>query len=156
VQAYQSYIFNRTLSIAVERGEDLSKLRAGDNWADASLDGLVISAPRGVRDAPTAGAIPLVQVVGYAFRNYGSRFDACLLQELEEEGIEPGRFYLEELQEASQEGGFRRPALVVREEGWKIQDGNAGLKFVLPRGQYATVLLREIVKAEDPGAAGLA
>ncbi len=155
VQAYQSYIFNRTVSTAVERGEDLSKLGAGDNWAQASPDGLVVTAPRGVRDPPARNAVPLVQTVGYAFRNYGSRFDSCLTVALEAEGVEPGRFYLEEMQEASQEGGFRRPALVVKEESWKVQDGNAGLKFVLPRGQYATVLLREVVKAEDPTGAGL-
>jgi tRNA pseudouridine13 synthase len=156
VQAYQSCIFNRTLSIAVERGEDLSKLVAGDNWAQASPDGLVVTAPRGVRDPPSTRAVPLVQVAGYAFRNYGSRFDRCLLQALEAERVEPGRFYLEGMQEVSQEGGFRRPALVTREETWEAQDGRAGLKFVLPRGQYATVLLREIVKSEDPAAAGLA
>jgi tRNA pseudouridine13 synthase len=156
VQAYQSYIFNRTLSIAVEKGEDLSKLVAGDNWAQASSDGLVISAPRGVKDAPTTRAVPLVQVVGYAFRNYGSRFDLYLLQALEAEGVRPGRFFIEQMQEASQEGGFRRPALVARDETWEVQDGKASLKFVLPRGQYATVLLREIVKAEDPAGAKLA
>ena len=156
VQAYQSYVFNRTVSIAVERGEELSKLSAGDNWAHASSDGLEISAPRGVKDIPTPGAVPLVQVVGYAFRNYGSRFDSCLTQALESEGVGPGRFFLEEMQEASQEGGFRRPALVVREGSWKVQDGSASLRFVLPKGQYATVLLREIVKAEDPAGSGLA
>ena len=156
VQAYQSYVFNRTLSVAVERGEDLSRLGAGDNWAEATHDGLVISAPRGVRDAPTAGAVPLVQVVGYAFRDYGSRFDSCLKEALEAEGVEPKRFYLEEMQEASQEGGFRRPALVVRDGSWKVQDGTASLRFVLPKGQYATVLLREIAKPEDPAGAGIA
>ena len=156
VQAYQSYIFNRTLSIAVGKGEDLSKLSAGDNWAQASPDGLTVSAPRGVRDPPAPDAVPLVQVAGFAFRNYGSRFDSCLLQALEAEEVGPGRFYLEDMQEASQEGGFRRPALVVREESWRVEDGNAGMKFVLPRGQYATVLLREMVKAEDPAGAGLA
>ena len=156
VQAYQSYVFNRTLSIAAERGEDLSGLREGDNWAQASPDGLVVSEPRGVRDVPTGGAVPLVQVVGYAFRNYGSRFDSCLMEALEEEGLVPNRFYLEGMQEVSQEGGFRRPALVVREESWKVEDGDLHMKFILPRGQYATVLLREIVKAEDPAAAGLA
>ena len=156
VQAYQSYIFNRTLSIAVENGEDLSRMRAGDNWAQASPDGMVVSAPRGVRDPPTSGAVPLAQVAGFAFRDYGSRFDSCLLRALEAEGVRPGRFYLEEMQEASQEGGFRRPSLVVREESWKVGDGDAGLKFVLPRGEYATVLLREMVMAEDPAGAGLA
>ena len=156
VQAYQSYIFNRTLSIAVERGEDLSKLGGGDNWAQASSDGLALSAPRGVKDPPTDAAVPLIQVAGYAFRNYRSRFDSCLLEALETEEVEPGRFYLEEMQEVSQEGGFRRPALVVREGSWTSKDGDARLEFVLPKGQYATVLLREIIKAEDPAGAGLA
>lgn len=156
VQAYQSYIFNRTLSIAAEKGEDLSRFAAGDNWAQASADGLRISAPRGVKDPPGGDAVPLAQVAGYAFRNYGSRFDACLAKALEEEGVEAGEFFLEEMQEASQEGGFRRPALVVREGSWKVQDGEARLRFVLPKGQYATVLLREVVKPEDPAGSGLA
>jgi tRNA pseudouridine13 synthase len=154
VQAYQSYIFNRTMSLAVERGEDISRFVPGDNWAE-SPGGLVVSPPRGVRDPPTRDAIPMAQLVGYAFRDYGSRFDSCAVEVLEDEGVRPGQFYLEGMQEASQEGGFRRPSLVVRDESVVAEGGSVSLRFTLAKGEYATILLREIVKPDDPASAGL-
>jgi tRNA pseudouridine13 synthase len=155
VQAYQSYVFNRTLSMAIAEGEDISKMQPGDNWAEASPDGLLTSAPRGVRDAPNASAVPMVQVVGYAFRNYLSRFDGHLEAVLESEGVEPGSFYVKEMQEVSAEGGFRRPHLAVRDSSWNIDGQTAAIKFTLGKGQYATVLIREILKPRDPVASGL-
>ena len=155
VQAYQSYIFNLTLSRAIAEGEDISKMEPGDNWAEESLDGLLTSAPRGVRDIPAVRAVPMVQVVGYAFRNYGSRFDRCMGAVLESEGVEPGSFYVKEMQEVSAEGGFRRPHLAVRDASWNIEGQTATIRFTLGKGQYATILIREILKPRDPVASGL-
>ncbi len=131
-------------------------MRSGDNWADTSPDGLVTSPPRGVRDNPAPGAVPMVQVAGYAFRDYGSRFDRCLKGVLEAEGVEPGSFYVKEMQEVSAEGGFRRPHLAVRDASWSVEGSEATLRFTLGKGQYATVLLREVLKPRDPVASGLA
>jgi len=156
VQAYQSYVFNRTLSRAIAEGDDISRLEPGDNWAEVSPDGLVTSAPRGVRDVPSVRAVPMVQVVGYAFRNYGSRFDTCLGAVLQSEGVVPGAFYVKEMQEVSAEGGFRRPHLAVRDASWSIDGGKVTIKFTLGKGQYATVLLREVLKPRDPVTSGLA
>ncbi len=156
VQAYQSLIFNRTLSMAMEKGEDLAAARQGDNWAELSLDGLVASRVRGVRDPLAPGAVPMVQIAGYAFRDYGSRFDACLKEVLAAEGIAPREFFVQEMQEVSSEGGFRRPHLAIREPGWEVEGSTARLRFTLGRGQYATVFLREVIKPDDPAAAGLA
>ena len=156
VQAYQSYVFNRTLSRVMAEGEDISKMVPGDNWAEASPDGLLTSAPRGVRDSPTARAVPMVQVVGYAFRDYGSRFDRHIGAVLESEGVRPSSFYVKEMQEVSAEGGFRRPHLAMRDASWEIDGNKASLKFTLGKGQYATVLIREILKSRDPVASGLA
>jgi tRNA pseudouridine13 synthase len=155
VQAYQSMIFNRTLSRAIETGVDISTFQEGDNWADVSEDGLVTSAARGVRDAPTMRAVPMVQLVGYAYRDYGSRFDALIKEVLEDEGVTPGQFYVKEMQEISSEGGFRRPHMAVRDSNWSVVGGTARLGFTLARGQYATVLLREIIKPMDPTGSGL-
>ena len=156
VQAYQSYIFNRTLSRAIAGGEDISKMEPGDNWAEATPDGLLTSVPRGVRDVPTAGAVPMVQVVGYAFRDYASRFDRHIEVVLESEEVKPGSFYVKEMQEVSAEGGFRRPHLAVRDTSRNIDGQTATMKFTLGKGQYATVLIREILKSRDPVASGLA
>jgi tRNA pseudouridine13 synthase len=156
VQAYQSYVFNRTISRAIAEGEDISKMEPGDNWAEASTDGLTTSAPRGVRDNPTMRAVPMVQVVGYAFRDYGSRFDRRTAAVLESEEVKPGSFYVKEMQEVSSEGGFRRPHLAIQNASWKIDGYTATIKFTLGKGQYATVLIREILKPMDPVASGLA
>ncbi len=156
VQAYQSWIFNRTVSRALLAGSDISKLERGDNWAVASGDGLLLGAVRGVRDPPTGDAVPMVQLVGFAYRDYGSRFDALIREVLESEGVNPGSFYVKELQEVSAEGGFRRPHMAIGSPSWSVTEMTATLEFTLAKGQYATVLLREIIKPEDPVAAGLA
>jgi tRNA pseudouridine13 synthase len=156
VHAYQSWIFNRTLSRAVSMGEDISVLKKGDNWASVSRDGLVTSRVGGVKDPPAADSVPMVQVVGYAYRDYGSRFDSLTKDVLEEEGVTPAQFFVEGMQEVSSEGGFRRPHLGFCGASWKVAEGTSELKFTLGKGQYATALLREIIKPRDPAAAGLA
>jgi tRNA pseudouridine13 synthase len=155
VQAYQSAIFNRTISAAVAAEEDISTYRTGDNWAEVSADGLVTSRVMGVKDHAARTAVPMVQVVGYAFRDYGSRFDRYVKDAMKEEGVSPGQFYIREMQEVSSEGGFRRPHMAVRDLSWEVEGDTARLRFTLGRGQYATVLLREIIKPGDPVAAGL-
>ena len=156
VQAYQSMVFNKSLSVALTRGEDVSEFREGDNWAEVSADGLATSRIRGVRDPRVARVVPMMQIVGYAYRDYGSRFDACVMEALKAEGILPRQFYIQEMQEVSAEGGFRRPHLALRDGSWSVEGTTAALKFTLGKGQYATVLLREIVKAGDPTEAGIA
>jgi tRNA pseudouridine13 synthase len=156
VQAYQSFIFNRTLSLALSKGEDISHARRGDNWVHGPAEGLSSSKVMGVREVPTEGAAPMVQVVGYAFRDYGSRFDACLKEVLKHEGVLTQRFYVDEMQEVSAEGGFRKPHMDVTDEAWSVEGDSARLSFTLAKGEYATVLLREIIKPSDPSAAGLA
>ena len=154
VHAYQSFIFNRTLSLAVEEGEDISSFKEGDNWCETTPDGLGTKRVRGVRDEAPAGAIPLVQIPGFAWRDYGSRFDSYASRVMRDDGLEGRQFYVEEVQEVSAEGGFRRPHLPVSEAKVSVDGDSATLGFTLGRGSYATVLLREIVKPEDPDEAG--
>lgn len=153
-QAYQSYIFNRTLSRAMQKGIDISICEAGDNWGELTDEGLVLRKVHGVREPQVEGAVPLVQLIGFAYRNYGSRFDACVEEVLAEEGVSPREFYVKEMQEVSVEGGFRRPHLTVLGESYQLDGDVAILSFVLARGEYATVLMREVVKPSDPHSAG--
>ena len=155
-QAYQSYLFNRTLSLAIGRGLGISGPEAGDNWGDLSPDGLVLTKVHGVREPLAGGAVPLVQLAGYAYRNYGSRFDRCLESVMEEEGVSAKEFYVEEMQEVSVEGGFRRPHMTAKDTSCAVEGKTARLGFTLARGEYATVLVREIVKPDDPEAQGFA
>ncbi|MDV3277685.1 MAG: tRNA pseudouridine(13) synthase TruD [Nitrososphaerales archaeon] len=155
-QAYQSYLFNRTLSLALRDGLDLSKAERGDNWGETTRDGLNLGKVHGVKEPMEAGAVPVVQFAGYAYRNYGSRFDRCLEEVMKEEQVAPKDFYIEDMQEVSVEGGFRRPHLAVSGASHELSDGNAVMTFTLPRGGYATVLLREVIKPSDPVRAGFA
>ncbi len=151
VQAYQSYIFNLTLSHAVKAGLDISKAGRGDNWAEVTTDGLGFGKVHGVREPLVAeGTVPLVQLVGYAFRNYASRFDALVIPILKEEGVEPSQFYIKEAEEMSNEGSFRQAPLLVKDATYEAQGEKPTLSFTLGRGEYATTLLREVLKPEDP------
>ncbi len=154
VNAYQSYIFNRVLSSAADQALDVSTALRGDNWARVAPDGLRVGRPHGVREDPPERALPLVQLVGYAFRNYGSRFDAMILKELSDEGMEPRQFYIKEAEEMSSEGGFRHAPMVARDLRYDTSPDRTVLDFSLAKGEYATTLLREIIKPERPLEAG--
>ena len=99
-------------------------------------------------------AVPLIQIVGYAYRNYGSRFDGVLAKVIEEEGVSPGSFYIKEAEEMSSEGGFRPAPLLSSDLSFKREERGFVLEFSLGKGEYATVLLREVLKPEQPQLAG--
>ncbi|MFI5404343.1 MAG: tRNA pseudouridine(13) synthase TruD [Candidatus Gagatemarchaeaceae archaeon] len=155
-QAYQSFIFNRTLSLALKRGLDISKSEDGDNWSESRDGGFTLSPVHGVREPRTDSAFPMVQIPGFAYRNYGSRFDSCVEEVMSQEEVSAREFYVREMQEASAEGGFRVAHMAFRDGRFEVDGTTATLRFTLARGQYATVLLREIIKPTDPKASGLA
>ncbi len=156
VNSYQAYIFNLALSRALAEGLDISKALPGDNWARLKDDGLTVGRVHGVREeVPKEGvSVPLLQIVGYAYRNYGSRFDAVLAKVIEEEGIAPGAFYIKEAEEMSSEGGFRPAPLLSSDLSCAREERGFVLEFSLGKGEYATVLLREVLKPEQPQLVG--
>ena len=54
------------------------------------------------------------------------------------------------MQELSNEGGFRNSSIYCQD----FSVNNNIVYFTLSRGSYATILLREIMKSEDPILAG--
>jgi len=155
VQAYQSYIFNLTMSASLEAGLEISKAERGDNWAEVEADGLGIGRAHGVREPlASEGTVALVQLVGYAFRDYASRFDGLIIRILKDEGVEPSQFYIKEAEEMSNEGTFRQAPLLVKDAAYAALGGGPTLSFTLGRGEYATTLLREVLKPDDPLSAG--
>lgn len=141
VQAYQSYIFNLTVSRAFEYGEDLLVPQAGDICYDS----------KGVLGKQMDGldqrlAIPMV---GYSYYKK-TRFHFYISRILKEEGVSPGDFYIKPMQEASSEGGFRHAT--IRLEDFSIRDNLAS--FTLSRGSFATIVLRELIKPTDPLSSG--
>jgi tRNA pseudouridine13 synthase len=147
VQAYQAYIFNRCLSRAIMRGEDLLQPQAGDLCFE--MEGL-ITFGRIIKYNPHSNTklVPAIRMAGYSFQPGKGRFENITRAILYEEKVAPKDFYIKEMQELSQQGGFRQASLWCT-DFWYERDPMR-VSFKLPKGSYATTLLREIIKPDDP------
>jgi tRNA pseudouridine13 synthase len=94
---------------------------------------------------------PAIRLAGYSFQSGKGRFDLITKKIMDEENVTPRDFYIKEMQELSNQGGFRQALLCCRDFVYK---GSLDIYFKLPKGSYATTLLREIMKPEDPVKAG--
>jgi tRNA pseudouridine13 synthase len=172
VQAYQSYLFNRFLSARVENGFSLNKAEVGDLVVYVERSGLPM-----VNVAKVAGgenlskinalvkadrmriALPLVGVKQSLSQGVMGQIEK---QILEEESLETGNFKVDAVREMSRRGGLR--AIIAPVRNFKLLGAlscaarqnahRANLNFMLLRGSYATVFLREIMKPSDPIKAG--
>ncbi len=73
---------------------------------------------------------------------------------MDEENISAKDFFIKEMQEISEPGGYRQAALVLQDFKYENLDNSSIVEFTLPKGSYATTLLREIIKPENPIHAG--
>jgi tRNA pseudouridine13 synthase len=148
VHAYQAYIFNKCLSTAVINNEDLLRPVAGDLCFE--LEGPATFG-RIIKYDPSSGAkmVPAIRMAGYTFQPGKGRFENITKTILQEEGITAKEFHIKEMQELSQQGGFRQAPLWCMDFSYK-QQSPLKVSFKLPKGSYATTLLREIIKPDDP------
>ena len=137
IQAYQSFLFNLTLSSAFLDGENLWESQEGDVCFD--FKGII---GKYLVGADQRLAIPFI---GYSYYKK-TRFDYQISKILESEEISPKDFFIKEMQEVSNEGGFRQACISCT----NYSGENNTAEFTLSRGSFATVLLREIMKPEDP------
>jgi len=147
VQAYQAYFFNRCLSAAIMNGEDLLEPAAGDlcfEMEGPATFGRIIK----YDPAAKAKMVPAIRMVGYAFQPGKGRFENITKTILQEEGATAKDFYIKEMQELSHQGGFRQAPLWCMD--FSYRQNPLAVSFKLPKGSYATTLLREIIKPEDP------
>lgn len=166
VNAYQSYLFNRMLSARIQRKLPVGKPTIGDFVLKLSPTGDPVNvgivgnsnleeACKEVEAGSHAVALPLV---GFASRLSEGEQGGIEREVLKQEGVSPNGFYIPALQECSNEGSFRPIAVTpshfsheVRSEGKKPV---VLFRFKLPKGSYATILLREFMKPRDPISAG--
>jgi len=141
VQAYQSFIFNQSLSSAFLDGENLFEAESGDVCFD--FNGIIGKYVKGLDQNL---ALPFV---GYSYYKK-TRFDYQISKILQQEEISPKDFFIKEMQEVSSEGGFRQAAIHCSD--YLTYDDT--VEFSLSRGSFATILLREIMKPQDPIVAG--
>ena len=141
IQAYQSFIFNQSLSSAFLDGENLFEAQSGDVCYDSkSIIGKFKDGAEQYLSLP---------FVGYSYYKK-TRFDHQISKILIKEEITPKDFFIKEMQEVSSEGGFRQAAIHCSDYS---SDENKVI-FSLSRGSFATILLREIMKPDNPVTAG--
>jgi len=151
VHAVQSYIFNKFLSLRVEKRLSLKPI-------DGDIEQTVNGSVRLFKEnQDEAGSTLVAPLIGYKLPLFPAGIIGELLDEiLEEEEIEPSQFQSKSYPEASSKGGYRPVIMPIKDfQALNINDDplNDGKKmlsttFSLPRGSYATILLRELMKTD--------
>ena len=171
VQAYQSYLFNRFLSERVKSNLSLGVAEVGDFVVGVERSGLpmvnmakLVTAESAAKfnEAVKAGRMRVaLPIVGFKQKLSEGVMGALEQRVLEEEVVDLDGFRVTVSSRLGGRGSLRTAATPVRDfkllDVAKGADGSGfqvSLGFMLFRGCYATVLLREIMKPSNPIAAG--
>jgi tRNA pseudouridine13 synthase len=159
VHAVQSWMFNRWVTDRVTAGLSLSVPVAGDTLLRVARDGTTPSRDpipvesgnlheccETVRKGRARLAGPLI---GYATSNPGGPVGDLLTGVLAETGVAPDGFRLPSFPELSSAGAWRPVTISTPPIGVRTDGAGVRLDFALPKGSYATVIVRELLK---PGA----
>lgn len=168
-QAYQSYLFNRFLSQRLMRGIPLNMAEEGDYVMHVDRLGIPMPKPvkvvdasnrleinRAIKNGKMCVALPLVGVGQKTSRGIMGKIEEEVLSQ---EGTAPEDFRVDAKFAVKARGGLRAAVTPVKdfsivEAGRNYEGGWVTTCFTLLRGSYATVLLREIMKPEDPVKSG--
>ncbi|WP_457754368.1 tRNA pseudouridine(13) synthase TruD, partial [Thermococcus sp.] len=157
IHSYQSYLFNKVLSRRIEEGLPLNEALVGD---------IVCQVKRGIplrskTFKVTKGTLRLVNekikkgeamvtgpIFGFASRLADGEMGRIEKEILEEEEISLKEFKMKNLKILAEPGGRRE--LLIKPLGFKYriltEEHAIVFKFFLPKGVYATSVLREIIK----------
>jgi tRNA pseudouridine13 synthase len=149
--AYQSYLFNLVLAERIHRtGSDMRKLFEGD-VAYLHRNGAVFRVENVEAEAPRAETFE-ISATGPIFGKkmpLPAGFEAEIEDAvLERDGVRLADFH--QLMPKLRLDGGRRPIRVrVESLTWRLEGNDLFMEFFLPKGSYATSLLREIMKNES-------
>jgi tRNA pseudouridine13 synthase len=166
VQAHQSYLFNRFLSRRIKRGLPLNTAEEGDFVVSIERAGLPLTTAEKLVTAQNSGQINDALRTGrmrVALPIWGikQKLSNGVMGEVEreiltEEGLEIENLKINVMSRTSGRGSLRAVTAPVR--NFKLTSADNGssatLSFMLLRGCYATVYLRELMKPTDPLTAG--
>ncbi|HID26725.1 MAG TPA: tRNA pseudouridine(13) synthase TruD [Methanosarcinales archaeon] len=162
VHAYQSYIFNKILSMRIKNNLPLNKALEGDVVCFKNKIGLPdVSRTQKVTRDTIDGINNLINkgrsyvtapIVGYETQILKGKIGEIEGKVLKELKVNPSDFYIPQMPELSSKG-LRREILLKVHPIYKVDfdDLNLGktkvtLEFFLPKGCYATTVLREYIK----------
>lgn len=136
VHAYQSYLFNKTLSRRISSGiifKEDDIVCGKDEFDFPKLDEL--------RKGKEEECLPVGRVIGYETKELAEEERAVL----EEEGISEKSFLIKSIPELSSKGTYRPLFISIRNLTFSQQGDALSFRFLLPSGSYATSVLREFV-----------
>jgi tRNA pseudouridine13 synthase len=157
VHAYQSYLFNRILSRRLAAAMPLHRAVEGDVvcFAKEGLPDMdrvqkVTPENREAIDRLTGRGrafltLPLIGFETAIGEGAQGEMERSILRE---EGISPENFKVLENPDLGSRG-TRRAALCPVKPQIRVEENRVELQFVLPKGSYATVVLREYMKSLD-------
>jgi tRNA pseudouridine13 synthase len=171
VQAHQSYLFNRFLSERVKHDLPLNVAVEGDYVVGVERSGLPLTSVAKlataqniveVNDQIKAGRLRVaLPIFGVKQKLSQGSMGQIENEVLAQEGVEANNLRANILSRTGGKGGLRTVVTPIRD--FKLQSvsantegkGNqAKVSFMLLRGSYATIVLREIMKPSDPITAG--
>lgn len=162
IQSYQSYLFNRFLSERIKRGMPLKEALVGDYAVKLDSAGLpekafieveesnVSSVNEEIKAGRMALALPLIGLKQLPSKGLQGELEA---EVLEEEGLSREDFQRAKILKVNVLGGLR--LAVEKSIGMETKiisgekapsENSVEFKFILRKGAYATVLLREFMK----------
>jgi len=171
-QAYQSYLFNKILSRRIENGLPLNRAEDGDYAVNVEHSGLPMPAMyrianaqkleevnRAIKTGRMYIAIPLVGFKQHLSKGAQGEIEK---QILEEECVSLENFKINIMPEMSARGELRTAITPLKnfsldnisEDSANASKRKAELSFTLHRGSYATIILRELMKPDNPLRAG--
>ncbi len=171
VQAHQSFLFNRFLSERVKHDLPLNEVLEGDYVVGVERSGLPLTSIAKVANTENLSEINAQVKAGklrLALPIFGvkQKLSQGVMGQIEnevlmQEGIETAHLPLNVLSQTGGKGGLRTAVTPIRDFRLQSISANAAgdglqarLSFMLLRGSYATVILREFMKSKDLISAG--
>lgn len=162
VNAYQSYLFNKTLSNRIKSGLQLNKAELKDFVllkipSGTGLESIKVEPHnisrlnRLIAEGKASLAIPLF---GYKTIHSGGSQELIEKKVLKEDNLNLKLFYVSPLPEVSCEGDLRTITLDIKGFRFNVQKEKINVRFFLSKSGYATTLLREFMKPKDYVKAG--
>jgi tRNA pseudouridine13 synthase len=166
-QAYQSYLFNKFLSRRIANGIPLNRAEVGDYVVNVERTGLpmqnmyritnvqtVKETSKAVESGRMRIAVPLIGFKKHPSQGVQGKIERTIL---EEEHVRPENFKIKAMPEISSRGELRTINTPLNNFAIEeiLQDSanpskkQAKLRFMLYRGSYATILLREVIKPRN-------
>jgi len=167
VQAYQSYLFNKFLSARMKQKIPLSHVQEGDYVVNIGSKGLPTNSFTRVEEENLHSVISEVEkgrmalalpVIGFDQQISSGAQGEIEREILERENVQPQDFRIKRMPECSVRGGLRKALASIINLSFETRpvdkESIAKFRFMLHKGSYATIVLREFMKPEDPISSG--